>query len=216
MRRTCPLAALPVVLLAACTPASRVTNHAEWLNEATRVWPGETRARVIAAAEAVVKHADPRDTTVEYNRHGFSARRRFFIYAVIATASGTETWTFSSAENTEGASATVRIIQRGTAHAGSSSERFRENQVYLGSLRLFYARIDYLLGRRADWITCAEAQAKLALPTSSPGLQSLCSLTHQGRDAPPPAKVAPKPTAAPVTPRGPPPPPTLPAEETDA
>jgi hypothetical protein len=203
------------LLLTGCTPAARVTDHADWLKEATRAWPGETKARVIAAAEAVVKHADPRDTIVEYNRHGFSARRKFLIYAVIATASGTETWTFSSAENEQGASATVRIVQRGTAQAGSNSERFRENQVYLGSLRLFYARIDYMLGRRPDWLTCAEAPAKLALPANSPGLQSLCTLTHQGRDAPPPPKVAPKPVGTPAK-AGPPPPPPLPAEETES
>jgi hypothetical protein len=207
------IAAALLAALAACTPARRVATHEEWLREATRVWPGETRARVIAAADAVVKHADPRDTTVEYNRHGFAARRKFFIYALIASASGTETWTFSSAENTQGASATVRIIQRGTAQAGSQSERFRENQVYLGSLRLFYARVDYLLGRRPDWITCSQAQEKLDLPTGAPGLQSLCSLTHQGRDAPPPPKVAPKPTGASAPAAGPPPPPELPAEE---
>jgi hypothetical protein len=194
-------------------PPARVTDHAEWLREATRIWPGETRARIIAAAEAVLKHADPRDTTVEYNRHGFTARRRFSIYAVLATASGTESWTFSSAENALGASATVRIIQRGTAQAGGYSERFRENQVYLGSLRLFYARIDYLLGRRADWITCGEATAKLGLPAQNPGLQSLCSLTHQGRDAPAPAKASPRSVDVKTTPAGPPAPPPLPAED---
>jgi hypothetical protein len=202
-----------LLLLAGCAPAARVTNHADWLKEATRSWPGETRARVIAAADAVVKHADPKDTSVEYNHHGFTARRKFLIYALIATATGTETWTFSSAENERGASATVRIIQRGTAQAGSHSERFRENQVYLGSLRLFYARIDYLLGRRPDWITCSEAQAKLALPEGAPGLQSLCSLTHQGRDAPPPARVAARPSGRMEPAKAPPPPPELPPEE---
>ncbi len=202
-----------LLALAACTPAARVATHEEWLREATRIWPGESRARVIAAAEAVLKHADPRDTAVEYNHHGFTARRRFFIYALIATASGTETWTFTSAENEQGASATVRIIQRGTAQAGGHSERFRENQVYLGSLRLFYARIDYLLGRRPDWITCSEAVDKLGLPPAAPGLQSLCSLTHQGRDAPPPARVAPRPAGTRPPAKAPPPPPDLPPEE---
>jgi hypothetical protein len=209
-----PLALLCAALaLAGCAPAARVQTHADWVREATRVWPGETRARVIAAADAVVKHADPRDTAVEYNRHGFTARRRFLIYALIATASGTETWTFSSAENTQGASATVRIIQRGTARAGSQSESFRENQVYVGSLRLFYARIDYLLGRRPDWIPCSEAAARLELPEANAGLQSLCSLTHQGRDAPPPPLI-PKTVGAPAPgPRAPPAPPELPPEE---
>jgi hypothetical protein len=202
-----------LVALAGCAPAARVTNHADWLKEATRTWPGETRGRIIAAADAVVKHADPRDTQVEYNHHGFTARRKFLIYALIATATGTETWTFSSAENEKGASATVRIIQRGTAQAGSHSERFRENQVYLGSLRLFYARIDYLLGRRPDWITCSDAPQKLALPEGAPGLQSLCSLTHQGRDAPPPPRVPPKPPTGIAPAKAPPAPPELPPEE---
>lgn len=202
-----------LIALAGCAPAARVTSHADWLKEATRVWPGETRARIIAAADAVVKHADPRDTSVEYNRHGFTARRKFLIYALIATASGTETWTFSSAENELGASATVRIIQRGTAQAGSQSERFRENQVYLGSLRLFYARIDYLLGKRADWITCTDAPKMLALPADAPGLQSLCSLTHQGRDGPPPPKVPAKAPPPSGSAKAPPAPPELPPEE---
>jgi hypothetical protein len=201
------------IAVAGCTPAARVSDHADWLKEATRVWPGETRARVISAAEAVVKHADPRDTTIEYNRHGFAARRKFFIYALIATASGTENWTFSSAENVHGASATVRIVQRGTAQAGSHSERFRENQVYLGSLRLFYARIDYLLGRRPDWITCSQAQAKLALPVANPGLQSLCSLTHQGKDTPPPPKVAARAGVPKSVDTAPPAPPDLPPDD---
>ncbi len=212
MRSAIP--ALCAAVVASCAQPQRVTGHADWLKEATRIWPGETRARVIAAGEAVVRHADPRDTTFEYNRHGFSARRRFFIYALIATATGVETWTFSSAENADGASAVVRIIQRGTAHAGRQSESFRENQVYLGSLRLFYARIDYLLGRRPDWITCSEAPEKLALPRDNPGLQSLCSLTHQGRDAPPPPKVQARP-AKPAAPAAGPPPPDLPPEERD-
>jgi hypothetical protein len=201
------------LLAGGCTAAQRVTDHADWLKEATRMWPGETRARVIAAAEAVVKHADPRDTAVEYNHRGFTARRKFVIYALIASASGTETWTFSSAENEMGASATVRIIQRGTAQAGSRSESFRENQVYIGSLRLFYARIDYLLGRRPDWVACSEAVAKLSLPAGDPGLQSLCSLTHQGREAPPPAKTKARSGAQPARPTGPPAPPDLSPEE---
>ncbi len=179
------------ILLSACARAERVTSHADWMREATRVWPGETKARVIAAAEAVIKHSDPRDIQVEYSRQGFVARRKFFIYAVIATADGEDRWTFHAAENAEGTSASVRLIQRGTATAGRVSERFRENQVYVGTLRLFYARIDYLLGRRADWIPCRDAVAKLSLPAEAPGLQGLCSLTHQGADAPPPAKVAP-------------------------
>ena len=201
------------ILLAACARPERVTTHEEWMREATRVWPGETKTRVIAAAESLIKHADPRDTKLEYSRQGFVARRKFFYYAVIATIDGEDRWTFQASENAAGASASVRLIQRGTATAGRSFERFRENQVYLGTLRLFYARIDYLLGRRPDWIACRDAVQKLALPPEAPGLQGLCSLTHQGADAPPPSLVAAKAKTAPTVPSGPPEPPQISAAE---
>ncbi len=201
------------ILLAACARAERVTSHAEWMREATRVWPGETKARVIAAAEAVLKHSDPRDIQLEYSRQGFVARRKFFYYAVIATVDGEDRWTFYAAENEDGASASVRLIQRGTATAGRVGERFRENQVYLGTLRLFFARIEHLLGRRRDWILCRDAVATLSLPAEAPGLQGLCSLTHQGADAPPPPQVAAKTKTAPTPVKGPPEPPHISAAE---
>jgi hypothetical protein len=201
-------------LLAGCAQPERTINHADWLKEATRSWNGETKARVIAAAEAVVKHSDPSDIKVEYSRSGFSARRKFFIYAVVAAANGEDRWTFSAHENTRGASAAVRIIQRGTTVAGQASQRFRDNQTMVGSLRLFYARVDYLLGKRSDWITCNEAVAKLSLPSEAPGLQSLCSITHQGADSPPPARLPPKTNSSPkALADGPPDPPQLSVEE---
>ncbi len=198
-----------LLTLAACARPERTTSHADWMREATRIWPGETKARVIAAAEAVVKHSDPRDIQVEYSKQGFVARRKFFLYAVLATASGEDRWTFHASENAEGASASVRVIQRGTAQSGRFSERFRENQVYVGSLRLFYARIDYLLGRREDWISCSQAVEKLTLPAEAPGLQALCSITHQGADAPPPSKAPPKQKPVTETKKGPPEPPQI-------
>jgi hypothetical protein len=203
---------LALLLLGACARSERVTSHADWMKEATRIWPGETRARVIAAAEAVLKQADPRDTKFEYNQRGFLAKRAFFIYAVIASAEGVDTWSFTTAENSEGASASVRVIQRGKAIAGQHSERFRDNQTMVGSFRLFWARIDYMLGQQPDWVTCAEAPAKLDLPPAAPGLEGLCSLTHQGRNEPPPPKLGTAKALPKATPKGPPAPPPIEVE----
>jgi hypothetical protein len=202
-----------VLVLSACARPERTTSHADWMREATRVWPGETKARVIAAAEAVVKQSDPRDIQVEYSRQGFVARRKFFIYAVLATVSGEDRWTFHASENSEGASASVRIIQRGTAQSGRFNERFRENEAYVGSFRLFYARIDYMLGKRQDWITCSDAVAKLGLPAEAPGLNALCTITHQGADEPAPAKLAPKASTGSAERKGPPDPPQISAAD---
>jgi hypothetical protein len=202
--------------LSACMRPERSTNHADWLKETTRSWNSENKARVIAAAEAVLKHSDPRDFTFEYAKSGFSARRKFFIYAVLATAEGEDRWTFAASENSEGASASVRIIQRGTATAGRVTERFRDNQTMIGTFRLFYARLDYMLGKRPDWISCADAAKKLSLNPGAPGLQGLCSITHQANDHAPPARIATRATTALKTKAGPPDPPQIStAEETD-
>jgi hypothetical protein len=202
-------ALLAILVLSGCMRPERTTSHADWLKEATRTWHGETKARVIAAAEAVLKHSDPKDFTFEYSKSGFSARRRFFIYAVIATAEGEDRWTFAASDNSEGASASVRIIQRGTATAGRATERFRDNQTMVGSFRLFYARLDYMLGKRADWISCADAPIRLDLAREAPGLQALCSMTHQANDHAPPARLVLQNKATNKAKAGPPDPPQL-------
>jgi hypothetical protein len=182
-----------LLLLTACARPQRVENHADWLKESTRVYAGETRARVIAAAEAVLKHADGRDTRFEYNQNGFSATRPFGMNALAVGIKGEDRWTFSVREGKAGSATALRVIRSGTASAASKRSRFRENVVYLGSFRLFYARIEYVLGRRTDWISCEKARAALDLPGDAEGTDLLCGITHQSADAPPerpPAKSA--------------------------
>lgn len=188
----------------------RPQSHAAWEREATRVWEKETKARVIAAAEAVLKHSDPGDIVFEYRAGGFLARRRFSIFAVLATAEGEDRWNFAAAGNEEGASASVRIIQRGTARSGNMSQSFRDNQTFVGTFRLFWARVDYMLGRRGDWIGCEAAPAALGLPAAEPGTDGLCGITHQPRSAAPPAPLPKAGLAGPAEARrGPPSPPVL-------
>jgi hypothetical protein len=196
--------------LAGCMRGERPRSHADWEREATRVWEGETKARIIAAAEAVLRHSDPGDIVFEYRAGGFLARRRFTVFAVLATASGEDRWNFAAAGNDEGASASVRLIHSGTARAGNVTQAFRDNQTLIGTFRLFYARIDYMLGRRKDWVTCDAAPATLGLSTAEPGTDGLCGLTLQGRSAPPPVPL-PKPGADALAAarKGPPAPPVM-------
>jgi hypothetical protein len=174
-------------MLSACVAAPRVESHAQWLAEATRTYADESAPRVIAAAEAVLRHADPGDTTFEYRAGGFTAERRFLVYAVLAAAEGEDRWTFNASQNGRGARAGVALVERARVHGTGGARQVRANEQRIGTFRLFYARIDYLLGRRPDWVTCRDAPQKLGLPPEAPGTGALCGLTLQGRDAPPPA-----------------------------
>jgi hypothetical protein len=171
--------------LAACAQPRKVDSHAEWMKEATRIYAGEDKARVIAAAEAVLKHADGADTRFEYSLGGFVATRPFSLNALVAGVNGEDRWTFSVRGNKAGAATALRVIRSGTATAANKRSRFRDNAVYIGSFRLFYARVEYVLGRRVDWVSCHRASTVLNLPEDSPGTDLLCSLTHQATEAPP-------------------------------
>jgi hypothetical protein len=181
-----------VTLLGACAQPEKPMSHAAWQAEAVRSWPGETRARLIAGAEAVLNHAAPRRLSFEYTQNGFRALRRSTLYGGLVTAELSDRWRFAASANDAGAAATVRMVQHGTASAGTRSQSYREPNLAIGGFRLFYARLDYVLGRRADWVSCAAAAAALGLDPAAPGTGALCGLgTEDG--PPPPRLVAPAP-----------------------
>ncbi len=187
------IAVLTVVAgLTACTSTGdKVRSHADWQQEATRSFPGESKARLIAAAEAVLANADPRDMTFDYRVGGFSAKRRYFVYAGLAAADGEDRWSFSAGENEEEARSVVSMVDRLALRTVAGTGRGSLNLKMRGTFRLFYARMDYVLGRRKDWVTCAAAPQSLGLDAAEPGLAGLCGLTFQGEDAPPPASLPP-------------------------
>ncbi|KAA2241212.1 hypothetical protein [Salinarimonas soli] len=185
-----------VVALGGCVGAPKVESHGQWLAEATRTYAGETAPRVIAAAEAVLRHADPGDVTFDYRLGGFRAERKFLVYAVLAAAEGEDRWTFNASQSGRAVRASVFLTERARVHGTGGARQVNANRQQVGTFRLFYARIDYLLGLRPDWVTCREAPGKLGLPPDAAGTQGLCGLTLQGRDAPPPSLIPKMPKGA--------------------
>jgi hypothetical protein len=200
----CLLIFLTIITLTGCASPAIVESHAEWLHETTRTYPGETSARVIAAAERVLKASDPLDVKFDYGTGGFRVTRPFLIYAVVASEEGQDSWSFRASENEMEASASVSFRQAvtdrfivpiaspsnshlrfGVATASSSGQKH-----VIGSYRLFFARMDYLLGKRKDWILCADAPALLKLDPEAPGTDGLCGITFQGDETKPPPLVA--------------------------
>lgn len=182
------------LLLGGCLGAGeRIASHADWDRETARLYPGETRQRLIAAAETILNHSDPGDITFDYRGNGFSARRRYFLYAAIASVDGEDRWSFGVAEGAEAARARVTLVDSASLQGLGVSDRWRAPHRATGSYRLFFARLDYMLGKRADWVDCASAPKALRLDPERPGIDGLCSLTHQGREAGPPRSLGPPP-----------------------
>lgn len=177
------------VLLAGCATAPhQVRDRDDYLAEATRIYPGESRERVLKAAETVLKLSDPADFEFRYTLAGFTGLRRYMVYAVITTAVGREKWELLTESDPAGLRASVSVSEEGTASGAYGSQNKYEGAMASVPLyRLFWSRVEYMLGRRPDWVTCEEAAAVLqASNTNTLALGGLCGPTSDGRNAPPP------------------------------
>jgi hypothetical protein len=198
-------AILAVLLCAGCASApQQVRDRDDYLAEATRAFPGETRERVLKAAETVLKVSDPSDFEFRYTLNGFTGLRRYFVYAVLASASGREKWDFITEADPAGLHASVSISEAGTASGGYSVSRYENAMASVPLYRLFWSRVEYMLGKRPDWVTCDQAAAELQSTSTNTmaALGGLCGPTSDGRNAPAPEPLPPLVSAAP--PRAPP------------
>jgi len=181
------------LLLAACAQPHKIEDRQDYVAEATRNFPGETRERVIAAAQTVLKQSDAPDFDFRFTLDGFVGLRRYFVYAVLASQQGQEKWQFVTRENPGSIEASVSISEAGTVSGGYSVTPFERAMNSIPLYRLFWSRVEYVLGRRSDWVTCEEAAKPLEDTNTSvaEALGGLCGSTSKGRDAPPPQQMAP-------------------------
>jgi hypothetical protein len=190
-----------LLVLPACSAPHQIVDREDFLAEGTREYRGETRERLIKAAETVLKISDPQDFEFRYTLTGFTGLRRYSIYAVLAASQGREKWDFQTEEAAGALRASVAISEAGESYGGYGSRTPYENRMASIPLyRLFWSRVDYMLGRRPDWVTCAEADTELQQTnTNSPAaLGGLCGPTSDGRNAPPPEPLPPIVVATPV------------------
>ena len=182
------------IALGSCAAPHQIRDRSDFLAEAQKDFPGETRERLISAAETVLKISDPDDFEFRHTMTGFTGLRRYLIYAVLAAAQGREKWEFTTEQLPNGTMrAAITVSEAGTTVGGSSSTPYEGQMASVPLYRLFWARVDYVLGRRSDWVTCDEAAKPLQATNTNTAtaLGGLCGGTSNGRDAPPPNQMAP-------------------------
>jgi hypothetical protein len=133
------------LFLAGCVSMPPQPTREQWLDLKTRTYPGVTQAQVFAAAERLFTLADGSDFSFVYAPTGdqLTAVRRWMLVGIIPVW-GRDTWTVTATPQDGRVLATVEALR---------NEGETTPQVY----RLFWARMDYLLGRSKTWITCDKA-----------------------------------------------------------
>jgi hypothetical protein len=177
--------------LASCA-APEINSRAEFEAEAVRTFAGIPASKVTAAAEAVIAQSDPGDVSFRRSLSGFEASRRYLVVLPTMTGMhGNVEFRFEAAETPAGTRASLAVVDQMNIAGWTSTTPYTNTAPNNAALfRLFWARVDYVLGRRPDWLTCAMASAQLESPfKGTDALEALCGGTAQGANAPAPQRL---------------------------
>lgn len=174
------------LLLPACAGPPDMTRE-QSLAETNRIYNAASPEQVARAAEIVLRHSDPPDFTITHSSIGFKAVRHGIIYTVLNAAHERDTWTFSvmPAEN-GGTRASIQVDSDYSMVLGFGSNPGSKPTPL--DYRMFWARVEFVLGLRNEWADCNNAWRLTNRPQSE-GKIFLCSLLHDGRNAPPPPRL---------------------------
>lgn len=160
-------AAAAIIASGCATP--RTMTQAEWDLSLTRTFHTATRDQVLAAARNVLQSADPADFRFAPTEDGLQATREWSWFLLIAATRGWDTWTVTTKETPTGVRARVHLsvvtsdingaVVNGVAMPITTTGQTPTvdgTAIY----DLFWARVEYLLGQRDAWMTCADSNAR--------------------------------------------------------
>lgn len=159
------------------TPEEIAAERDRQMKMITRVYVDKKPEEVLLAADRVFRLADD-DYEVSHSPTALQAQRNWTIFLVISASTGIDTWIVEAypaevgtkviARHSGQASAVTAFASpvvgggNGMAVGAITSPALQNMTIEPAIYELFFARLDYLLGKRADWLTCKEAK-KLAV-----------------------------------------------------
>lgn len=180
-----------VLVLGACkTTPDLLLDEAAFTSTTTRRFPGETRERIVQAAEAVLRQSDP-TRQITTRTEGFASFKQFESYGFVVAEGSGDLWTVTSRDVGDGAEAVVRLAPRGGGGPAGPAISITQGRNPAPLYDLFWNRVEYVLGRRPDWTPCSAAVARLQGTGQGPAaIGALCTSPGDGRAAPPVMEVS--------------------------
>jgi hypothetical protein len=149
-----------LAVLSGCA-SPRLETRDQWLAESQRLYTDRDSEQVIRAAEAVIKNINPSTVTFAHNLDGFTATRPWFVYVIIASAVGTDSFEFKAVREAGGTRATLRIDRK--SQDPNNGLRQEGTLSFIASYRHFFNNLEFALGKSSKWITCADAAKELGI-----------------------------------------------------
>lgn len=169
------------------TPEEIAAERERQIQMVTRIYEGKTSEEVLLAVDRVFRLADD-DYVISHQGNMLQAKRNWFIYAVLAITTGTDTWIVQTSPVENGIQVTAIHSSQSQSMTPSPTVNFNGNMgMGMTSMpalanmttspaiyQLFFSRLDYLLSNTGHWVTCKDAK-KLFQDGS---LNPFCSLSN--------------------------------------
>lgn len=176
---------LIAVLLTGCATTQPQLSREEWLSITSRSYEGVTKEQVISSAERLFRLADGDDFNVVHTEDGLYASRNWSAYMVIAAAMGTDYWQVKVAPDGNRFKAYVQVNSQAqgvtpmatTNGAWTATTTPMAGSPVMGTAiyDVFWARMDYLLGKRSDWMNCQIADERVKQKITWGTNEALCN-----------------------------------------
>jgi len=168
MLRHMLIAGLAVGLQACATPP----EVKDWRPFQERTFKGVTEDELIDALDVVFQHSRPGKYEFRIAPGRVTATRRVNHFLVLSTVQGTESWTVElQATATEVRAITdVEFVGASLPYATPLSSRPDRP----GAYSLLWDRVEYVLGRQSDWVSCDQWRSSEGLTTADLQFLGLC------------------------------------------
>lgn len=189
---------LSLVVMAGCVTRPQM-NREEWLATTSRTYQGVTKDQVLIAGEKLFRLADGDDFLIVHTDDGLYATRIWSVYLVLAAAMGTDYWTIKTAHVDGGIRASVQVNSQSqaitpmptTGQDWTAGTTPMAGSPVMGTAiyDVFWARMDYLLGKSQEWMPCSVSNARMKQRVVWGTNEALCN-SFNLKDAhpnPPPA-----------------------------
>lgn len=180
------IAAAAAALVAGCATNRPQLSRDEWLKTTTHVYQGVTKEQALEATEKLFRLADGDDFTFFHTEDGMTAVRKWSFYLVLAAGFGTDYWNIKAVPVDGGVKVTAAVS---TQAQGIAPMPTTANNVYSAGTTpmagspvdgtaiydVFWARLEYLLGKRTAWMTCKEADDRVSKGVTWGINEALCN-----------------------------------------
>lgn len=178
------LAATFVAALSGCATQQSMTRQ-ESIDATQRTYEGVSESEFYQAAERLFKLSDEDDTRFSYQgENSMRVQRNWTIYLVLAASFGSHDWVIQTEPTRDGVNGEVYASMNATGVTGAPTGGGgvsaitgpgMTNMINTPAIYgLFWARMDYLLGKSQDWPTCDDWEAKIDRGETYGLIEPLC------------------------------------------